>query len=347
MREKYVIRDFHPLVFFYGLGLLVMTIGLGLGIAETVLRLLGHGITAATVVLVALLLIAGSQFTLFGRCGSDMESNKATCAEPTSPGARRGPVSALASFPAPELSTAPGGLAARAPPRPHRLAALGRALPARLARHLRPRRRCPPPGARLRRLERRLRPARLHLGDRLVAARGPPRSEPVRHPRARRARCGDQPGPGATAVPGIALVLSPVTLAFGPVVAYNVAALLAPALSAWTAFLLVRSLTRSWPAATLAGAFFGFSPYMAGQLAAGHLHLTSVYLVPLAALTVVRYLRAELTRRGFAIRLGLVLAGQILISTEIAFTLTLALLLALAAVAVFAPGSRGRVLARA
>ena len=38
MREKYVIRDFHPLVFFYFLGVLMTTVGLALGIFETVRR---------------------------------------------------------------------------------------------------------------------------------------------------------------------------------------------------------------------------------------------------------------------------------------------------------------------
>ena len=38
LREKYVIRDFHPLVFFYMLGLLMSAAGLGLGIALIVLR---------------------------------------------------------------------------------------------------------------------------------------------------------------------------------------------------------------------------------------------------------------------------------------------------------------------
>jgi glycosyltransferase involved in cell wall biosynthesis len=75
LKEKYVIRDFHPLVFFYFLGFLMTAVGLGLGIAVTVLRILGEGITAATIVLVALLLIAGSQFTLFAMW-FDMESNK-------------------------------------------------------------------------------------------------------------------------------------------------------------------------------------------------------------------------------------------------------------------------------
>jgi len=75
LREKYVIRDFHPLVFFYLLGFLMSAAGLALGIVETALRISGNHITPATIVLVALLLISGSQFTLFAMW-FDMESNK-------------------------------------------------------------------------------------------------------------------------------------------------------------------------------------------------------------------------------------------------------------------------------
>ncbi len=75
MKEKYVIRDFHPLVFFYLGGLAMGLAGLALGVALIILRILGHSITAATGVLVALLLIFGSQFTLFAMW-FDMESNK-------------------------------------------------------------------------------------------------------------------------------------------------------------------------------------------------------------------------------------------------------------------------------
>jgi glycosyltransferase involved in cell wall biosynthesis len=75
LREKYVIRDFHPLVFFYFLGFLMTAVGLVLGIVETILRIAGNHITPATIVLVALLLISGSQFTLFAMW-FDMESNK-------------------------------------------------------------------------------------------------------------------------------------------------------------------------------------------------------------------------------------------------------------------------------
>ena len=75
LREKYVIRDFHPLVFFYTLGILLTLAGLVLGAVETVLRLMGNELTTPTMILVALLLISGSQFTLFAMW-FDMESNK-------------------------------------------------------------------------------------------------------------------------------------------------------------------------------------------------------------------------------------------------------------------------------
>jgi glycosyltransferase involved in cell wall biosynthesis len=75
LREKYVIRDFHPLVFFYTFGILLTIAGLVLGAVETVLRLMGNELTTPTMILVALLLISGSQFTLFAMW-FDMESNK-------------------------------------------------------------------------------------------------------------------------------------------------------------------------------------------------------------------------------------------------------------------------------
>ena len=75
LREKYVIRDFHPLVFFYALGLLFTLAGLALGGIELGYRIAGNAVSVGTVVLVALLLVSGSQFTLFAMW-FDMESNK-------------------------------------------------------------------------------------------------------------------------------------------------------------------------------------------------------------------------------------------------------------------------------
>ena len=75
MAQKYVIRDFHPLVFFYVFGVLMTAVGLLLGVLDVFLRILGNQITPATIVLVALLLIAGLQLTLFAMW-FDMEANK-------------------------------------------------------------------------------------------------------------------------------------------------------------------------------------------------------------------------------------------------------------------------------
>jgi len=65
MGQKYVIRDFHPLVFFYSFGVLMTLAGLALGVIEAGLRIAGNQITTPTIVLVAVLLIAGLQMTLF------------------------------------------------------------------------------------------------------------------------------------------------------------------------------------------------------------------------------------------------------------------------------------------
>jgi glycosyltransferase involved in cell wall biosynthesis len=75
LREKYVIRDFHPLVFFYAFGFLSTLAGLVLGVVEIAYRIAGNAVSVGTVVLIALLLISGSQFTLFAMW-FDMESNK-------------------------------------------------------------------------------------------------------------------------------------------------------------------------------------------------------------------------------------------------------------------------------
>jgi glycosyltransferase involved in cell wall biosynthesis len=75
MWQKYVIRDFHPLVFFYALGFVALLAGFVLGGIELGYRIAGYEVSVGTVVLVALLLISGSQFTLFAMW-FDMETNK-------------------------------------------------------------------------------------------------------------------------------------------------------------------------------------------------------------------------------------------------------------------------------
>jgi hypothetical protein len=51
LREKYVIRDFHPLVFFYAFGFLSTLAGLVLGGIEIGYRIAGNDVSVGTVVL--------------------------------------------------------------------------------------------------------------------------------------------------------------------------------------------------------------------------------------------------------------------------------------------------------
>jgi len=148
----------------------------------------------------------------------------------------------------------------------------------------------------------------------------------------------------ANTLPPVALALSPVTWAAGPVAAYNVAAIILPALSAWTAFLLCRHLThRLWPS-LLGGYLFGFSSYVLGHLA-GQPQLTAVFCLPLVALFVLRFVEGGLSGKGLALRLGLVLGLQFYLALEVAFSVTLALVCALVLAVLFVPDRRRRVVA--
>ncbi len=75
MKEKYIIRDFHPLVFFLTLGLLVTGAGLLLGVYIVYLRLFHGALSPNTVIFDAFLLISGMQM-LFFAMWMDMEHNK-------------------------------------------------------------------------------------------------------------------------------------------------------------------------------------------------------------------------------------------------------------------------------
>lgn len=111
-----------------------------------------------------------------------------------------------------------------------------------------------------------------------------------------------------TSVPAIALLAAPATRAWGALAVYNAAMLAAPALAAWTTWLAARELTRSRPAAFVAGLVFGFSPYEIGQLV-NHLNLAFTAAVPLLVWAA---LRAQ--RRGWSVaRTGVALGGLLTI----------------------------------
>ncbi len=73
---KYVVKDFHPLVFFYFFAIVFLIVGTLIGLLYSSLRLFaGVEIPTATIVLVAMLIIGGLQFLLFAMW-FDMEYSK-------------------------------------------------------------------------------------------------------------------------------------------------------------------------------------------------------------------------------------------------------------------------------
>ena len=112
------------------------------------------------------------------------------------------------------------------------------------------------------------------------------------------------------------LVLSPITLLLGDIVAYNVLTTLALALSAWCAYFAFRRYVQP-PAAAVGGLVYGFSPFMFVQ-SENHPHMTLALFPPLALLlldeAVVRQRRSP---RVIGLLLGLAAALQLLTGEEI------------------------------
>ena len=123
-----------------------------------------------------------------------------------------------------------------------------------------------------------------------------------------------------TTVPLLSVLAAPLTLTLGVTVTWNILTVLAPALSAWAAYLLCRELTGNRWAAFIGGALFGFSSFELAQSVA-HLQLTMNLCVPLTAWVLVRHLRGKLGHRGLALRVGALAGCQFLISPEVLSTM--------------------------
>jgi glycosyltransferase involved in cell wall biosynthesis len=75
LKEKYVLRDFHPLVFFYGMGLTLLPAGTIFGLYLVWYRLFVGTVAATSALLAAFLIISGLQ-ALFFAMWFDMDYNK-------------------------------------------------------------------------------------------------------------------------------------------------------------------------------------------------------------------------------------------------------------------------------
>jgi len=119
----------------------------------------------------------------------------------------------------------------------------------------------------------------------------------------------------ATAIPGPSLLMTPVTLFLGPIVSFNLLALAAPAVSAWTASLLCWHLTRRVLASLIGGYLFGFSPYMLRALQ-GQPNLYLTALIPLIVLLVLLHVQGLIKDRSFLVGMTVLIALQFLTSVE-------------------------------
>jgi glycosyltransferase involved in cell wall biosynthesis len=75
MFQKYVIRDFHPLILFYAMSAVLLLPGVAWGLYSLAYRMLVGPIAATTLLFVVFLLVSGTQFGLFAMF-MDMEVNK-------------------------------------------------------------------------------------------------------------------------------------------------------------------------------------------------------------------------------------------------------------------------------
>ena len=114
----------------------------------------------------------------------------------------------------------------------------------------------------------------------------------------------------ATTSPTVALLMWPFTAWLGPVVAFNLSLILAPAGSAWAAFVLTRRLTGRFWASLPAGAVYGFNVYMLDHEVSGQPNLTVTLLVPLMAYLVVRWWDESLGTAGYVIWMMIALAAE-------------------------------------
>ena len=124
----------------------------------------------------------------------------------------------------------------------------------------------------------------------------------------------------AALIPAAAVLVSPITAAFGPIVAYNVLSLLGPVLSAWLTFRLCRYVTGRWGPSLVGGYVFGFSSYVLAHML-GHPNLILVFLVPAAVHLVLLWLDERVSARRFFLLMTGLITLQFLLSTEVLLTM--------------------------
>ncbi len=145
-----------------------------------------------------------------------------------------------------------------------------------------------------------------------------------------------------TTMPGPALVLWPITAAFGPLASVNVAMLLAPALAGWAGFLVCRRVTGAFWPSLVGGYLIGFSSYLVNQMF-GHMNLVLIFPAFLAVYLVIRRVESSLGVVPFIGWMTLCVVGLFSISTELLASSSLFGAIALLGGWAFGGGARHRI----
>lgn len=147
----------------------------------------------------------------------------------------------------------------------------------------------------------------------------------------------------ATTMPGPAVVLWPVTAAFGALASVNVAMLLGPALTAWAGYLVCRRVTKAFWPSVAGGWFAGFGSYMVAQMF-GHVNLVLLFPAVLGVYLTVRRTEGSIGTIRYVGFLALCVMGLFSISTELVATASLFGAVALLGAFAFGGDARGRLL---
>ncbi|MGH3201000.1 MAG: hypothetical protein ACRDOA_02765 [Streptosporangiaceae bacterium] len=142
-----------------------------------------------------------------------------------------------------------------------------------------------------------------------------------------------------TGLLGLTVPLVPVTLLFGPAVAFTVMLTGGLTATAWAWYhVLSRHLVDFWPAALVGGLFAGFAPGLVNQVN-GHPDLVNQFLIPFILW---RAISLRTARDGVV--LGLLVTWQAFLNEELLFQAGLAIAIFVAVYAVFRPAEvRARV----
>jgi len=119
-----------------------------------------------------------------------------------------------------------------------------------------------------------------------------------------------------TPAPAVAVLLGPVTAAFGPIVSFNLTMLVSAPVSAWAAFVAARRLTGRFWAALVAGAVYGFSPYEISHTVSGQANLAVIMLLPILVYLVLLWRDGSLRGPVFVGLMAVVMAAEFYVFSE-------------------------------